>query len=330
MWFGVKGNARPRIKTYLEESEGVSAWTWWTNSEVGDNQESKKEVMRILGPEVPFDYPKPVRLLSRILSIATDTGSLVLDSFAGSGTTAHAVLQANATDGGARRFILVEGEDYADSVTAERVRRVIKGYKFEGTLKEELLRRSISFSTLRSPDKVMKEVHAIENLDGHRFDRIKKEIVGGELVVSGEKKIVERVDGIGGQFTFCTLGEPLDLDKILMGRKLPDYEAVGAWLFHTATGEALNTSKVRKSVWFLGESSAYQVWLVYRPDLDFLKSNQAALTLELAQKIAGDREHKGKRHLVFAPAKYVPNKTLLPLGVEYAPLPFALYRVEKD
>ena len=72
------------------------------------------------------------------------------------------------------------------------------------------------------------------------------------------------------------------------------------------------------------------MWLVYKSDLDFLESNQAALTLELAQKIAADPDHKGKRHLVFAPAKYAPNKTLLPLGVEYAPLPFALYRVEKD
>jgi adenine-specific DNA-methyltransferase len=137
-------------------------------------------------------------------------------------------------------------------------------------------------------------------------------------------------DGLGGEFTFCTLGDPLDLDKILTGKTLPDYEAIGAWLFHTATGESLNTSKVRKSVWFLGESTAYHVWLVYKPDLDFLKSNKAALTLELAQKIALDPDHTGKRHLVFAPAKYAPNKTLLPLGVEYAPLPFALYRVEKD
>jgi adenine-specific DNA-methyltransferase len=330
MWFGVKGDARPRIKTYLDESEGVSAWTWWTNSEVGDNQESKKEVMRILGPDNPFDYPKPLRLLSRIIAIATDAGSLILDSFAGSGTTAHAVLHANMKDGGSRRFILVEGEDYADKVTAERVRLVIKGYRFEGTLKEELLRQAISFNTLKSPDKVLKQVDAIENLDGHRFDRIKKEVTGGEVIVSGEKKITEKVEGLGGEFTFCTLGDPLDLDKILTGKSLPDYAAVGAWLFHTATGEALSTSKVRKSNWYLGESTAYHVWLIYKPDLDFLKSNKAALTLELAEKIANDPEHKGKRHLVFAPAKYVPNKTLLPMRVEYAPLPFALYRVEKD
>jgi adenine-specific DNA-methyltransferase len=124
----------------------------------------------------------------------------------------------------------------------------------------------------------------------------------------------------------------MDLDKILMGKKLPDYEAIGAWLFHTATGEALATGNVRKSEWYLGESVAYHVWLVYKPELEFLKSSQAALTLELAEKIVKDPERsKGrKRHLVFAPAKYVPNKTLLPMGVEYAPLPFALYRVEKD
>jgi adenine-specific DNA-methyltransferase len=330
MWFGVKGDARPRIKTYLDESEGISAWTWWTNAEVGGNQESKKEVMRILGSDKPFDYPKPVRLLSRILAIATEKSSLILDSFAGSGTTAHAALEANAKDDGSRKFILVEGEDYADAITAERVRRVIKGYKFEGTLKEELFRKAISFTTLRKPEKVLKEIDAIANLEAHRFDKIKNEVTDGELVVTGEKEGADKAVGLGGEFTFCTLGEALDLDKILTGRTLPAYEIIGAWLFHTATGESLNTSKVRKSIWFLGESTAYHVWLVYKPDLDFLKSNQAALTLELAQKIASDPDHKGKRHLVFAPAKYAPNKTLLPLGVEYAPLPFALYRVEKD
>ena len=120
------------------------------------------------------------------------------------------------------------------------------------------------------------------------------------------------------------------MDKILTGKSLPDYKTIGAWLFHTATGEPLDTSKIQKNNWYLGESSAYHVWLVYEPDLDFLKSNKAALTLELAEKISQDTAHKGKRHLVFAPAKYVPNKVLLPMRVEYAPLPFALYRVEKD
>ena len=240
------------------------------------------------------------------------------------------MLEANRKDSGARQFILVEGEDYADPLTAERMRRVIQGYKFEGTQREELLKESITLNTLKDPSKLLRQVEAIENLQGHRFDRIKKELRDGEFTVTGEKKVTQRTKGLGGEFTFCTLGPPLDLDRILTGKSLPEYEAIGAWLFHTASGESLTISKIRKGSWYLGESTAYHVWLVYKPELDFLKSSKAALTLELAEKIASDPEHKGKRHLVFAPAKYVPNKTLLPMRVEYAPLPFALYRVEKD
>jgi site-specific DNA-methyltransferase (adenine-specific)/adenine-specific DNA-methyltransferase len=129
MWFGKDGKGRPRVKTYLSESPGVRAWTWWSNQECGHNQEAKKEINEIIGHDVPFDTPKPTRLIQRILQIATDKDSLILDSFAGSGTTAHAVLKQNAEDGGNRRFILVEmDEGIARNVTAERVRRVTEGY----------------------------------------------------------------------------------------------------------------------------------------------------------------------------------------------------------
>jgi len=327
IWFGVSNDARPRMKTYLSETDGVSAWTWWTNSEAGDNQESKKEVNRILGADAEFDYPKPVRLLSRIMELATGSHSIVLDSFAGSGTTAHAVLAANQKDGGDRKFILVECEDYADKLTAERVRRVINGYEFTGTQKEELLRENLTFTSLKNADKLLHKIDGIENLDKHRFDDIKKTVKDGVLTVVGERKVTERTEGLGGSFTYCTLGEPLDLDKLLTGENLPTYEALGAWAFHTATGEAFNPAAMEQANGFLGESAGYFVWLVYKPDLDFLKSREAALTLNLAETIT--QLKTGKRHLVFAPAKFVPNKTLLPMGVEFAPLPFALYRVEK-
>lgn len=128
IWFGKTGGSRPRVKTFLSEAEGISSWSWWTNKEVGHNQESKKEVNLILGHKFSFDTPKPVRLIERILQIATDENSIVLDSFAGSGTTAHSVLKLNAEDGGNRKFILIETMDYAEDITAERVRRVMKGY----------------------------------------------------------------------------------------------------------------------------------------------------------------------------------------------------------
>lgn len=128
IWFGKDGSGVPRRKTFLSEHEGISPWTWWENTVVGHNQEAKKEVNQILGDLEGFDTPKPVRLIERILRIATKPDSFVLDSFAGSGTTAHAVMKLNIEDGGKRRFILVEMEDYAESLTAERVRRASKGY----------------------------------------------------------------------------------------------------------------------------------------------------------------------------------------------------------
>ena len=84
--------------------------------------------MRKLFPEAQFDFPKSVKLIQTLIEQLTSDGDIVLDSFAGSGTTAHAVLNMNKADGGHRKFILVEMEDYADSITAERVRRVIRGY----------------------------------------------------------------------------------------------------------------------------------------------------------------------------------------------------------
>lgn len=128
IWFGTDGKGVPRKKTYLSESEGRNLWTWWPNTEVGHTQEATKEITKIFGTTAVFDYPKPVRMLQRIVQIATAPNSIILDSFAGSGTTAHAVLNMNKADGGHRRFILVEMMDYADSITAERVKRVISGY----------------------------------------------------------------------------------------------------------------------------------------------------------------------------------------------------------
>ncbi|MEI8363357.1 MAG: site-specific DNA-methyltransferase, partial [Betaproteobacteria bacterium] len=129
IWFGINGNARPRQKRFLSEAEGTNTWTWWTNEEVGHNQEATKELLAVIDSDVSFETPKPTRLIQRILQIATDKDSLILDSFAGSGTTAHAILKQNAADGGNRRFILVEmDENIAQNVTAERVKRVAQGY----------------------------------------------------------------------------------------------------------------------------------------------------------------------------------------------------------
>ena len=129
IWWGKDGNNVPAPKIFLSEvSDGIVPQTLWEYEEVGHTQDAKKEIKKIFEGDTPFDTPKPYQLIERILQIATNAESIILDSFAGSGTTAHAVLNMNKTDGGHRQFILVEMMDYADSITAERAKRVIDGY----------------------------------------------------------------------------------------------------------------------------------------------------------------------------------------------------------
>ncbi|HNC75932.1 MAG TPA: site-specific DNA-methyltransferase [Pseudomonadales bacterium] len=133
IWWGKDGSAIPQIKRFLHEvKDGRVPQTLWFYNEVGHTQEAKKELLELVDfatSDDVFITPKPTRLIQRILQIATDKDSLILDSFAGSGTTGHAVLKQNAEDGGNRRFILVEMDDaIARNVTAERVRRVAQGY----------------------------------------------------------------------------------------------------------------------------------------------------------------------------------------------------------
>lgn len=121
IWFGKDGTARPRVKTFLSEQEGVSAWTWWTNSETGHNQEAKKEVNAIFGADNSFDTPKPERLLRQIIQIASAQNDLVLDSFAGSGTTGAVAHKMG------RRWIMVELGDHCTTHIVPRLQKVIDG-----------------------------------------------------------------------------------------------------------------------------------------------------------------------------------------------------------
>jgi site-specific DNA-methyltransferase (adenine-specific)/adenine-specific DNA-methyltransferase len=129
IWFGKNGHSRPRLKRFISESEGTTTWTWWPNLEVGHNQEATKELNSIVGKANVFDNPKPVRLITRILQMASEKDSLILDSFAGSGTTGHAVMAQNKEDNGSRQFILVEMDSkICNNITANRLSKVIASY----------------------------------------------------------------------------------------------------------------------------------------------------------------------------------------------------------
>ena len=352
IWWGEDRNNVPAIKRFLSEvKQGRVPQTLWFYGDVGHTQDAKKTLleMGLLKGEETTITPKPVGLAERVLEIGADENALILDSFAGSGTTAHAVLKANAKDGGRRRFILVEGEDYADRLTAERVRRAIKGYAWVGTQRETLLEEKITFSQFKKADAWLEKIEAIRREHGlaetpgdladqgsakkpRRFGKIEVKLDDGVLRVEGVRQISERAPGLGGEFTYCTLGDAVELEKLLSGESLPAFEALGAWLFYTATGGVLPAIAPDSPPWYLGEAADRHVWLIYRPELAFLKSPQAALTLSVADTFRRwGLDYDAKRgdpkgHLVFAPAKYMSNRQLKDHGIDFAPLPFALYR----
>ena len=121
IWFGKEGDSVPRKKTYLSESEGIAAWTWWPNSEVGHNQEAKKECNALFGIEDTFETPKPERLIKRIIHIATNPGDWVIDSFLGSGTTAAVAHKMN------RKWIGIELREHCHTHCLPRLRKVVDG-----------------------------------------------------------------------------------------------------------------------------------------------------------------------------------------------------------
>lgn len=116
----------------IRESQKSLGWNTWLDT-IGYNSEGTKEIKTIFAEKI-FDTPKPTALIEWIINLMNDSNGIVLDSFVGSGATAHAILNLNSKDDGNRKFILIEMEDYAETITAERVKRVINGYaEVEGT-----------------------------------------------------------------------------------------------------------------------------------------------------------------------------------------------------
>jgi adenine-specific DNA-methyltransferase len=271
IYFGRDGNSFPSLKQFISEvKEGRKASTLLSYKEYGHTDKAKKELKKIFydSDEMVFNTPKPSDLIKNLIILGSNIDDIILDSFAGTGTTAQAILELNKKDDGNRKFILIEMEDYANEITAERVRRVIKGIPKDDEL----------------------------NLE----------------------------NGTGGTFSYFELGEPIEMESILRGNNLPAYTDLARYVFYTATGEQFIPKKVNEKKNYIGETKDYEVYLFYKPDLDYLRST--ALTLKLAQSLG---KYNGKKKLVFAPAKYVDTHSLLEFKIEYCQLPFEIYRIKE-
>jgi len=174
IWFGSDGGNVPRIKRFLTEvQDGIKSQTIWKFNEVGHNQEASQELRKLFDGESYFDTPKPVRLLSRIIFLSTHKDDIVLDFFAGSSTTAHAVMQINAEDGGNRKFIMVQLPEQTDEkseaykagyaniaeISKERIRRAGKKILEDNNGKEGIENLDVGFRVLKIDSTNMKDVY---------------------------------------------------------------------------------------------------------------------------------------------------------------------------
>lgn len=232
IWWGEDGNNVPRVKRFLSEvQQGLVPQTVWDHSEVGHTQEAKQEVLRILGGADAPITPKPVNLVERVLQIATAPGDLVLDSFAGTGTTAHSAMVNISGVAERRRFVLIQQKhdtkddiaakrNICETLTAERVRRVIEGYDY----------------TKRGP--------------------------------KGKTKKAKE-PGLGGSFTYARVGEPLFNEYRDLGKKLPAFEDLAKYVFYTHTSRDIDLDKVDAKTGFIGrtpEAAGTAYYLLYTPN----------------------------------------------------------------
>ncbi|MFN5348005.1 MAG: site-specific DNA-methyltransferase [Polaromonas sp.] len=173
IWFGADGNNVPAIKRFITEvKQGTACQTIWKYSDVGHSQDAKKEINDLFPESAVFDTPKPTRLIKRILQVATDKDDIALDFFSGSATTADAVMQMNAEDGGNRKFILVQLPEVCDEksepakagyrtiadISKERIRRAAKKIKAEYAGLAGVSKVDFGFRALKIDSSNMKEV----------------------------------------------------------------------------------------------------------------------------------------------------------------------------
>ena len=239
-YFTKKGFGGIRRKTYLTNVEGRVVTSFWPYDEVGHTDGAKKELKRIFEGRCPFDTPKPSTLIERILQIATDDDSIVLDAFAGSGTTAHAVLSQNKQDHGSRKFILIELMDYADSTTAERVKRVITGYAYKGKTEEEIYSKKLTPKNILKAADFLAQAEMISKMRADEYTKVSKPKIADNCIkVIGTKVYDERMEGIDGDFNFYELGNPLFVDEYTINEEVGE-EAIRQYIYYSETRHALN------------------------------------------------------------------------------------------
>lgn len=310
-YFTKNGKGGIRRKTYLTAVEGKLITTFWDYTEVGHTDAATKELKAIFGGRSPFETPKPSSLIERIVQIATDEDSIVLDAFAGSGSTAHAVLSQNKKDKGNRKFVLIELMDYAEDITAERVRRVMSGYPYKGKIKEELYRKALTSANLAKVPQFLEEANSIKEANSRRFTKISRPAVkDNAIVVVGELNIDGMMPGLGGGFDFYELGAPLFTDEETLNECVGE-DRIREYIYFSETRQHLSRPKSEEYPYLLDYFDGMGYFFYYKPDELTTLSNETLNIVPI----------KADHYVIYADVCTISREQLAKMNITFKKIP---------
>ncbi len=322
-------------KTYLTNVEGKLPTNLWMYDDVGHTDEGAKELKEIFCGRAVFQNPKPSRLVRRILQIACPDDGLVLDAFAGSGTTAQAVLQENAANHSERRFVLIEMGDYADGITADRVRKTINGYRTTKKHVERLYEKKLTASNLKHCGDFYDAAQTVaDNVAEGAYDKVEgPRMDGSAIVVNGITYKGEDTPPIDSGFSFYELGPALFVDeapsdasyRLITGNRtgadnelnptVPRLEVM-RYVWYTET-KADFEDRTDEHPYLMGEIGGVAYYFAWEPD------GETTLDYELLAQLPV----RGETTVIYADRCVLDDGALNAMNVRYKQIPREIARM---
>ena len=300
-----------RRKTYLNAVEGKLVTNFWPYTEVDHTDGAKKELKRIFEGAIPFDTPKPSKLIERIIEISTNENSIILDCFAGSATTAHAVIARNKKDNSNRKFILVEMLDYAETTTAERVRRGMSGYEYKGKREEEIYSKKLTPKNILQAESLLAEAQQMIEVNQGNYEKIgKPKIEDNCLKVVGTKIYTDHMDGLGGAFDYYELGASLFNDDDTLNEEVGE-KRIREYIYYTETREHLTRE----------QDEAYPYLLDYHNDTGYFFYYKRGELTTLSHDTLSIVPQKANHYVIYADVCTIGKEQLAKLNISFKKIP---------
>jgi len=293
----------------------------WFHEDVGTNSGAKVDLREMFGGKTPFQTPKPVSLIERILEIATDPGDLVLDSFAGTASTGHAVLKKNAKDSYDRRFILVElEEDVAENVAYQRLKRAIEGYDYEGTERTDLMEKSIGVRELKKGDQIYAESEQVKEQHADEYDKIRREMDDGTFRLYGETKIEDRKEGLGSGFRYLTLGPAMTKPDTSADEAIT-YDDLARHVHFAETGQPMQQNGVPTPP-LVGVQDGTAIYLLFgTPSGDGQARSGNVLTRDVLERLP-EPDEEVRTRVVYGEAHRLDEQEMKERGIVFRQIPY--------